>query len=136
MNRRLCAKDAFGYFRMGLVTGIVEKQALVEWADNEIDRNPVPEHEIVELSLSGNLPHSQIIRLLNSFEGQADYDLSLGLLTEEEYFPEDVTRRLADLRKSLDLYEQTIISFDDLSGQLSRFLEENSDYRPLLDQTA
>ena len=32
-------KTAFDYFRLGLVTGLVDRQALVAWADQEIMRS-------------------------------------------------------------------------------------------------
>jgi len=154
-------KDVFGYFRMGLVTGIVDKRSVVEWADNEIVRNPIPGHEVIELSLSSNRPYSQIIWLLSSFEGEPDYDLplklllaragvlldqdpsrasaiimGLRLLIEEEHLSKDVKSQLADLKSYLDMYKQTNISFEDLTTRLSSFLDRYADYRPQLNQIA
>lgn len=160
MNASFRTKDAYSYFRMGLVTGIVDKQSLVEWADNEIIRNPKPERAIFELSLSGTRPHSQTIWLLHEFERGADYSLSLKLLlaragilleqdpeqasaiimglrllNEEEYFPKDVRSKIAGLRDHLDMYEQARITFDDLTERLSEFLSKFADFRALLCQT-
>jgi hypothetical protein len=153
-------RDAFGYFRMGLVTGIVDKHALVQWADCEIARNPSPEHDVIELALTSGQPYSQTIRLLTSFEGKADYSLSLKLLfahaglllerdprraseivmglrllNEEEYFPRDIKVRIAQLRNQLDLQRQALLTVEDFTSQLSSFLDQYKDYRPLLCQT-
>jgi hypothetical protein len=160
MNASFRTKDAYSYFRMGLVTGIVDKQSLVEWADNEIVRNPEPDRAMFELSLSGSRPHSQTIWLLHEFERGADYSLSLSLLlaragilleqdpeqasaiimglrllNEEEYFPKDVRSNIADLRDHLDRYEQASIPFDDLVERLSEFLNKYAHHRGLLCQT-
>ena len=150
-------KQAFGYFRMGLVTGILDKQALVEWADQQILQDPVPEWEVIELSLSGHLPYSQLVRLLTGFQGAADYDLplkalfaragiwleedpgravriiqGLRLLNEEEYLPADIRRPLADLDGCLDLHRQNGIDLDELTARLSAFLKQYAGYRSLV----
>jgi hypothetical protein len=160
MTASFQTRDAFGYFRMGLVTGIVDKDALVDWADREIARTPEPEHEVIELALTGRWPYSQIIRLLTGFEGKADYSLSLRLLlaqagmilerepdrvtdivmglrllNEEEYFPRNVKVRIAGLKKQLDLFRQGSITIDELTSQLSSLLDEYRDYRQVLCQT-
>lgn len=160
MNTSFRTKDAYSYFRMGLVTGIVDKQSLVDWADSVILHNPSPERAIFELSLSGRRPHSQIIWMLNRFEKGADYALSLKLLlaqagvslerdpgrasaiimglrllNEEEYFPKDVGAKITDLRDQLDRYEEGAIPHDELVHRLSEFLGEYAGYRALLNQT-
>jgi hypothetical protein len=160
MTASFRTKDAFGYFRMGLVTGIVDKHALVEWADHEIACNPRPEHEVIELALTGSQPYSQIIRLLTGFEGKADYSLSLQLvlaragmlleqdsgrtieiimglrlLNEEEYFPRDVKLRIAELKDRLSLYRQAMLTLEELTLQLASFLDQYKDYRSMLCET-
>ena len=53
MNANLSLKDMYSYFRMALVTGIVEKAAVIAWADNQLLLNPQTAYELVELSLAG-----------------------------------------------------------------------------------
>ncbi len=161
MDSQCTPRDAFGFFRMGLVTGLVDKQALVRWADCQIVNHSRPRHEIIELSLSGSLPYSQIIRLLTSFEGRADYTVSLPLLfaragllleeepartediimglrllNEEEYFPKELKSQISDLRSALETHRQAALAFEELVTRLSRFLEGYAAYRVLLHQTA
>jgi hypothetical protein len=153
-------KSAFGYFRMGLVTGMVEKRELIEWADREIVRCPEPDDEIIELALCGSRPHSEIIWLLSSFEGELDYGLSLPLLlartgisferdpwrardivmglrllNEEEKLPDGVRIQLTALRHQLERVDQRETSLDELGERLSRFLQGYTSYRPLLYRT-
>jgi hypothetical protein len=157
MEATVRLKDAFGYFRMGLVTGLVDRPALVAWADREILRSPSPGHEIMELAVCGNRPYSQIIRLLTGFERGADYRLSLKLifaragslleaepgrtadiimglrlLNEEEYFPGEIKARLLSLRADLELHRQAALSAEELTAHLAGFLAPYSDYRALL----
>ena len=147
MDVTIHLKDAFSYFRMGLVTGLVDRPALVDWADSEILRSPSPGHEIMELSLCGRRPYSQIIRLLSGFERGADYRLSLKLLfaragllleaepgratdiimglrllNEEEYFPGEIKARLIGLRADLELHRQAALSAEELTARLAGFL--------------
>ena len=154
------AKDGFSYFRMGLVTGLVDKSALVAWADHQIMSTDHPAAAIMELSLSGNRPHSELLWLLHGCERGADYSLSLSLLlahagdllrqdpdraaeivmglrllNEEEYFPKDVSARLLALRTDLQEHERGGISAAELSARLAAFLEPYAVCRDLLPQT-
>jgi GNAT superfamily N-acetyltransferase len=149
-------KDVFGFFRMGLVTGIVDKQAVVTWADSEILQTSSPSHEIIELSLSGNHSYSQLVDLLSQFQGKANYDLplkllcaqagmrleqepsqastlimGLRLLTAEYFLPGEIRSQLKDLDNWLGLHRQGTISLEELSEHLSRFLEPSKRYRSL-----
>lgn len=150
-------KTAFDYFRLGLVTGLIDRQALVQWADREIMRDPTPEPEIIELSLAGDRPYSEIIWLLSSFTSQwqsklndglpaklllaragglleqdpgrvVDIMMGLRLLVEEDFLPKELKSRLGSLKQSLDLYRQAAISLEDLVQTLSNFLQEYSGY--------
>ena len=96
--------DAYGYFRLGLATGLVDRSAPIAWADRQILSDRPPTSEILELSLSGHLPYSQLIRLLTICHPSLDYDLPLfmllaraGLLLERE------SRSPAELAYSLSL---------------------------------
>jgi hypothetical protein len=160
MTQDFRTKDGLGYFRMGLVTGIVDKGALVEWADHVILHSPAFEYEMIELSLSGSRSYSEIVWILGDLEGQAEYGLSLklllahaGLLLEEDparagdiivglrllveemYFPKDVKSALVDLRNHLEMHHRSMISFEDLLRRLSAFLDPYRAYRSRLGQT-
>lgn len=159
MDPKPTKKQMLGYFRMGLVTGVVEIRSVVEWADHEIMQSPIPEDDIIELSLSGRLPYSQIIRILSSFQGEPDYDLplkllfaragilyeedpgraaqllmGLRLLNEEEYLPKEIRSQINELQKALDLYQQKILPHQEFAGCLSGFLDRYIDYRSLVFQ--
>jgi hypothetical protein len=153
-------KGAFGYFRMGLVTGMVAKRELIAWADQQIVRTAEPDHEIIELALCGSRPHSEIIWLLSSFEGELGYGLSLPLLlaragisferdprrtrdivmglrllNEEEKLPKGVRTQLVLLQDQLERVDQSEASLDELAERLSRFLQGYASYRPRLYRT-
>ena len=76
----LSDSDAYGYFRLGLATGLVERSAPIAWADRQIMSDRPPTSEILELSLSAHLPYSQLIRLLTLCHPSLDYDLPLFML--------------------------------------------------------
>ncbi len=157
MSPKFPKKDMFGYFRMGLVTGLVDKQDLIAWADREILVSAVPEDDLIELSLSAHLPHSQIIRLLTSYQGLASYKTplkllfsvagmqleqdernsvriiqGLRLLIEEEYLDKELKSRLAALDGKLDAYRQGQVTHQYLYEYLWEFLIPYNQYRPLL----
>lgn len=154
---RLETKDAIGFFRMGLATGLVDKQAVVDWADREIMASRTPGSDVIELSLAGNKSYSQVVWLLGEFEGQPDYGASLGLLlaragtileqdpgrageiimglrllNAEMYTPQDVKAQLIDLDRDLDQYNQGRLSYAELLERLTSFLAAYSAYRAQL----
>lgn len=159
MTTPLSKRQVFNFFRMGLVTGLVDKPSLIAWADREIMAEAVPDHCVIELALSGRRSYSQIIWLLRGFQGEPDHDLplklvlaraglvvtrdpsrsgeiimGLRLLNEEEYLPNDVREQIAALRESLDLHRQGQCSLAKLQSHLAAFLDPYLDYRPLLNQ--
>ncbi len=116
----LSDSDAYGYFRLGLATGLVERSAPIAWADRQIMSDRPPTSEILELSLSAHLPYSQLIRLLTLCHPSLDYDLPLfmllaraGLLLESEQ------RSAAELAYSLSLLLAESILPALLKGTLS-----------------
>ena len=154
-------KTAFGYFRLGLVTGLLDKRALVEWADAQIMSSPAPTPEIIELSLSESRPYSEIIWLLSHFEGEPSCELALKLLlahagillesdpdrapdlimglrllNEEEYLSKEVKIQLTDLECHLKRHAQASLSFQALVGRLAEFLDKYTAYRPQFGQLA
>jgi hypothetical protein len=147
----------FGYFRMGLAIGIVERQAVIAWADRTLLEDPSPSNELIELSLSGHLPYSQLIRLLTSFVPLPDYDLpiklllahaglslerepdrtvdlviSLRLLDAEEYLPGHIRASLADLSLANDQYCQGFLAFPAFFDQVFGFLRPYQSWRPIV----
>ena len=161
MTTHLDHKTAFGYFRMGLVTGLLDKRAPVVWADEQIMSSSTPTSEIIELSLSGNRPYSEIIWLLSYFEGKPSDELSLKLLlaragvllesdpgrapdlimglrllNEEEYLSKEIKNQLTDLKRHLEQHAQASLSFQELVERLTGFLNKYTAYRPQLAQLA
>lgn len=146
----------FGYFRLGLVTGILEKKDVIAWADREILHNPDLEPETIELSLSSHLNHSQLLSLLNLFQGTSISTmpiklilaragiileihpeklnkllLGVRLLIAEEYLPIDIREKLVDLEKSLVNQRQGKITSNTLQQKLVDLLEPYHKYRSL-----
>ena len=123
---RLSDEHIFGYFRLGLATGLVERGAVIEWADREVMRRPLPSYEIIELSLSGRLPYSQLIRLLTSFHPSLDYDLpvrlALGraaLLLDDHHPPEELVASIDLLAAEARLPEEVRALLRELDGWAS-----------------
>ena len=96
--------DIYGYFRLGLATGLVDRLAPIAWADRQIMSDRPLTGEILELSLSTRLPYSQLIRLLTIMHPSVDYDLPLFmLLARAGLLLESGERSAADLVVSLRL---------------------------------
>lgn len=157
MDQQMGYKEAFGYFRLGLVTGFVSKEELIDWADREIMDKPVAGPEIIELSLSRKRPYSEIIWLLSQFEHGSDYQASvnlflaragllaeqandqispiimgLRLLIEEEWLAKTTKASLQTLKQELEQYKSQAITHDNLAKQLNQFLAPYRVYRPHL----
>lgn len=157
MNQHPGYKEAFGYFRMGLVTGLVNKQELIDWADQEIVNNPVAEAEIIELSLSGQRPYSEIIWLLSQFEHGSIYQTSINLilaraallleqtsgrasdiivglrlLIEEEWLPKDLKSQLQALKHQEQQARQGVVIPAVLVDELRKFLAPYRQYQAYL----
>lgn len=145
---------------MGLAAGLVDREALVAWADKEIVVSADPAHEIIELALCGQRPYSEIIWLLNQFQGDPDYDLglkllfaragvlfeqhpervheiahALHLLNEEGFLPREVREQLNALDGDLEQYRQARISRAELGLKVSGFLSLYAAFRPQLEIT-
>ncbi len=159
MNIELGKKDILCYFRMGLVTGLIEKQEVIAWADRVILQSEIPDSDIIDLSLAGKLPYSQMVRMLTEFQGPADYHLSvpmlfaravqildrqpertmdlimgLRLICVEERVPSELKSQLIRLDNCLTLHRQGDLPIEELCGQLSSFLEPYRQYIRLLNQ--
>lgn len=150
-NPTISDQDVFGYFRLGLATGLVERGVVIAWADREVMRRPIPPNEIIELCLSGHLPYSQLIRLLTSFHPSLDYDLpvrlvlaraallldeghpadelvvSIGLLAAEARLPGEIRELLRELDTNLGY-----LSPPELPGRLAELLRPYRGYQGYL----
>ena len=148
----------FTFFRMGLATGLVERQAVTAWADRQVLASTVPDPHIIELSLAGGQPHSQLIGLLNQLlQGFVDYDLpikllfahaggllenepgqaleiaqSLLLLLAEEFLPRELLSELYSIEGDLELFQLSMLSLQSLRNRLERFLSLYASFRPML----
>lgn len=119
-------------------------------------RTVLPKPEIIELSLCGKRPYSEIIWPLSQFEHGSHYpttinlilaragilaeeagsqiiDIIMGLrlLIEEEWLAKDVKAQLHTL-KNLEQYQNQAITHDSLAEQLNQFLTPYHVYRPHL----
>ncbi len=158
MDRKLSLREAFAYFRMGLVTGIVQKEALVDWADRQILETTIPGDEIIELSLTQRQPYSQVIWLLNAYQGGVDIDLplkallaraglrfaeepagavnivmGLRLLNAEVYLPEAIRHALFELEDCLESFREGSLPYHALAEALKSFLDGYVEYRWLVE---
>jgi hypothetical protein len=148
----------FTFFRMGLATGLVERQAATTWADRQILASAVPDPRIIELSLAAGQPHSQIIGLLNQLlQGFVEYDLpmkllfahagellekepgqakeiaqGLVLLLAEGYTPRNLQNELYSIEGDLELFELSMLSYQSLKNRLKRFLDLYASFQPVI----
>jgi hypothetical protein len=76
--------DLLGMFTIGLENGLLEKQAIVRWADIIILQDEQPDYFVIELSLCGHKSVNDIVTLLNEIIGASTPQISgrviLGLL--------------------------------------------------------
>jgi hypothetical protein len=149
---------AFLYFRLGLVTGIIEQQTVIAWADQVILHSNFPSAEIMELSLSSKLPYSQLIHLLSSFHIGIKQDLPMkllfaqaGILLEhdpkrtveiiqgvrlvnaEETLPGEIRRQIKNLEVVLSDYRQGQRSLEEMHEILAAFLKPFKSYQLFLE---
>lgn len=142
---------------MGLVTGLVDKEAMIAWADAEILHEAAPDDRIIELALSEKRSYSAIIWLLRDFQGLPNYDLALEalfaragqllaadpgrmidilmglrLLDEEEYLPSAAREPIRELKAAMASYRQDALPLSGLQTLLTSFLARFRSYEPLL----
>jgi hypothetical protein len=61
-------KIVLGVFALGVLNGVIEKQQIIDWADDIIRREEAPDFLIIELSLINTKSNSDIISLLNEYK--------------------------------------------------------------------
>lgn len=154
----LTQQIVFTFFRMGLVTGIVERQAVIDWADRKILESAVPDPHIIELSLANDQPYSQLIGLLNQLlQGFVAHELPLKLLfaqagrlletkpsqarefaqglvllLAEEFLPREVRNELCAIEGDLELFQLSMLSYQSLKNHLAGFLSQYKIYETTL----
>lgn len=127
MSPTLSTSQVFCYLRMALVTGLIDKPALIAWAEAEIMAAATPDDRIIALALSEHRSYSAIIWQLREYQGSPTYDraleallaragqvlaasparafdiaMGLRLLDEEEYLPQAMRERIRDLKAAID----------------------------------
>jgi len=147
-------KDKFEFFRIGLVAGLIEKEEVINWADQELLTNDRPDSEVIEVSLAGKLSISQIVGLLNTFNGPPDHDLpikmvlvhayskvqnninqtreiiqGIRLIEAEPRIDPGIIRGLSELEESLDRHSNSELSIEDLHTDLLQFLSHYAKYK-------
>lgn len=150
--------DAYEYFRLALATGLLDIPSVIAWADEELMRCDAPPAELIELSLSGRMPYSQIIRQLNVFkdgwEGElpvylllaragrllADAPASapcvltgLWLLNAEARLPRAVHAALPALNGAYEQHRRSHLGIEAVRAFLEDFLAPYHAYRAALD---
>lgn len=150
-------KDIFEFFRLALVSCLMEKEEMIQWADEELlTKNPM-NNDVIELSLSGRLPYSQLIGLLNTFQGTADRELPVKLLfayaiskystnidqiqalisgfqvlKAENYCNKEVKKQLTALENHLACYKKSKLTLEELQNHLELFLNQYIEYQDIV----
>jgi hypothetical protein len=68
--------DLLEVFRLGLHTGILERQVVVEWADKLVTQEETPDYFLIELSLGGRNNINDFIGLLDEYIGEDKPEVS------------------------------------------------------------
>jgi hypothetical protein len=63
-------------FALGILNGVIEKQQIIDWADNIIRNENEPDFFILELSLINTKSNSDILSLLNEYREESIYIIS------------------------------------------------------------
>jgi hypothetical protein len=147
-------KEIFEFFRLALVTCIMEKEELIKWADDELLFRDDVNNDIIELSLSGKLPYSQLIGLLNTFQGIPDHQLPIKLLfayviskcsadkeqiqslisglqmvKAEAHVEKKTVKEINELENDLAFYQKSELTLDELHEKLESFLNQYIEYQ-------
>jgi hypothetical protein len=154
----LTQPDIFTFFRMGLATGLIDREAVITWADHKVLESDIPDPRIMELSLAAGQPYSQLIGLLNLLlEGYVEYDLPLKLLfaqagrllmgqpeqaqeiaqglvllLAEGYLPRNIKNELHSIEGDLELFGLSLLSYQSMRNRLAGFLGGYAEYNPFL----
>lgn len=137
----------FAFFRLSLVTGLIEPADVIAWADHEIlTSEGAPPHELIELSLPGSKPLSQMVgklydlqsdpgdplplemllaraeMLLENGASTADLARELNLLLAENKLPGDLKRKLKQLEAGREQFAAGEITESELREALAAFL--------------
>lgn len=96
--------EILSYFRMGMATGLVDKDAVAVWVDQRLVAEPEPAYELIELSLNVSRSYSQVIGLLNRLEGPFFKPAALEMiLARAEWQLEQDPARAVELLSALRL---------------------------------
>jgi hypothetical protein len=68
--------DLLEVFRLGLHTGIIERQVVVEWVDRLVMQEETPDYFLIELSLGGRTNIDDFIGLLDEYIGENKPEVS------------------------------------------------------------
>ncbi len=144
------AEEKAKTYLLGLHIGLFSPEEVVNWVDEVICDNTSVDYNFIEISLSKSKGINEIIKYLESIDGQIQYDLSLKVLLGLIYKRllsgsevQEVTRQLYDLSQyiSSNYIEEEKIrwmnTFDDIfyiygnesvKIQLLDFLKEYEQY--------
>jgi hypothetical protein len=151
-------KDTADFFRLGLVTGLIDKPSVVAWADSVIEERQEIDPAIIDVCLAGSRPVGEMISMLRQVKGSMRPEVSLGMLlayaaeihrdrnertgqivlglfrlTRMEDLPQDVEMKLHRLDDGLYLAREGYYgSKSSVTMALQDWLSEYSEYKRLL----
>jgi hypothetical protein len=154
LNDDMKYKNIFEFFRMGMVTGLMTKEQVIQWADMEILHNGSIDPDLLELSLSGRLPYSQLLGVMNTFEGIPDYTTTINwvltyasiqkiedyddikrivqgirLLKAEAHIEKEVSNKITKLEEDSLKYELSNITKQIMMKRLNTFIDDYSQFK-------
>ena len=80
MTEILTDQIVYTFFRLGLVSGLLPREAVFAWVDCQILQRELPTEALIELSLAERLSYSQVAHLLNVYQEGADLNLPAKML--------------------------------------------------------
>jgi len=111
MQTGISRQAVYAFFRMGLVTGLVQPDEVIAWADARLlEAEGAPDYDLVELSMAARHTLSQLAGLLNQLQGEhVKYPAALELLFDRarqrlEEHPESAAVLVYDLKLLLSEY--------------------------------
>jgi hypothetical protein len=144
-------KDIFEFFCILLAIGLITKEEVINWADNEILIKNSIDNDLIELSLSGSKSLSQLLVVMNLFNGKADYKkvicfvlayaskitieneeeakrliYEISLLKAEWHLSKELIDSINQLAWDLEKLEKKMINLEELNRRIILFFERYS----------
>jgi hypothetical protein len=136
-----------------LAIGLIQKEEIINWADEEILAKINIDTDLIELSLSGSKTISQLLVVMNLFEGKANYEKvikcvlayssmkdheneidikrliqEISLLKAEAHIGREITHSINKLEWDLEKLEKRMISREEMQCQMKDFFSNYTIY--------